>query len=132
MPYVITIDTDNAAFDGCPGYELARILRGLADTCTDYANGHVEAPLIDSNGNVVGCSKLEEDKHYGYTNWDTWETMNIIESREQWCDEALVLHVDELRDEFAPIVEDVTADTDSEVDLSVVNWLEIYGALRDF
>jgi len=48
---VITIKTDNAAFDGAPGTELARILRALAENIE-----HEDYPerLSDINGNPVG------------------------------------------------------------------------------
>ena len=49
----IVIDTDNAAFDdGNSGYELARILRMLANA---YEDGYAEDKrLLDVNGNTVG------------------------------------------------------------------------------
>lgn len=53
----VTIDTSNAAFhsDGRRDYEVARILRDLADRI-DYAGltGVESRPLRDFNGNTVG------------------------------------------------------------------------------
>ena len=52
MDAKITVNMDNAAFDGRPASQLARILRKLAkrieDTGCDYA------PIMDENGNKVG------------------------------------------------------------------------------
>lgn len=50
----IKIDMDNAAFEE-PGYELARILRELAQKCED---GWKSGPLHDINGNRVGTFKI--------------------------------------------------------------------------
>jgi hypothetical protein len=47
----ITINTGNSAFEGGEGYELARILRGLADK---LENGSEPSKLMDINGNSVG------------------------------------------------------------------------------
>lgn len=57
--YVVTINTDNAAFDGDDlPFELARLLRVVADHprigCTDPIH------LIDGNGNKVGEAVLRE------------------------------------------------------------------------
>lgn len=49
----ITIDTDNAAFDGNLEGELTRILWNLGDKVLDD-NLHDNMPLRDSNGNAVG------------------------------------------------------------------------------
>lgn len=50
--FTLTIETDNAAFDDEPRYEVARILRDAADA---YAyNGETAWPLRDVNGNRVG------------------------------------------------------------------------------
>lgn len=58
----ITIDTDNAAFDGNPTGEIVRILRRLADeirTSSGRTADHFERDfdghtLFDINGNSVG------------------------------------------------------------------------------
>jgi len=55
MDYTIKINCDNAAFvDDGAGYEVARILRKLADECEDV--GHPQfTGLYDINGNKVGA-----------------------------------------------------------------------------
>lgn len=46
---------DNAAFEGCNGDEVARILRKLADfTEGKQLMAQEEIPLMDINGNRVG------------------------------------------------------------------------------
>ena len=55
----IEIKTDNAAFAGDPGVELARILNDLADRMREgtFEPGDTkfsELPLMDYNGNRVG------------------------------------------------------------------------------
>jgi hypothetical protein len=61
----IKIDTSNAAFDLSPSGEVARILRGLAATLEqdglDSLVDH-DAPLIDSNGGLVGEAVLFPDE----------------------------------------------------------------------
>jgi hypothetical protein len=52
----VTIETDNAAFEGDAGPELSRILRGLARRLED---GETQGRLRDSNGNTVGRFELE-------------------------------------------------------------------------
>lgn len=55
---VITIDTDNAAFEERPATEIARILMTLA---VDFSNvgGPADSRLFDFNGNVVGSIIVE-------------------------------------------------------------------------
>jgi hypothetical protein len=51
----ITIKTGNAAFEDGEGYEVARILRELAERIEDQPNLHnTYIPLMDYNGNKVG------------------------------------------------------------------------------
>ncbi len=59
MKLKITIDMDNAAFDGDSGTEAARILRKTADTIDglDLAQGETLS-LRDINGNAVGEAKV--------------------------------------------------------------------------
>lgn len=60
MRYTITIDTDNAAFDGvgvCRA-EVARILRGLAYRCICESELAIGS-LRDLNGNIVGSAIYE-------------------------------------------------------------------------
>lgn len=52
----IEIDTGNAAFEDVPGYEVARILRDLAERLTDASTG--EGAVMDVNGNEVGTWEL--------------------------------------------------------------------------
>lgn len=47
----ISIETVNAAFNGNEGYEVARILRELADS---IEAGREPSKVKDSNGNTVG------------------------------------------------------------------------------
>ena len=47
----ILIETDNAAFADGPEYEIARILRRLAE---DIEAGREPGVLMDVNGNLVG------------------------------------------------------------------------------
>lgn len=57
MRYTITIDTDNAAFQGagqCRA-EIARILRNLASRC-NIDGELVIGSLRDLNGNIVGSA----------------------------------------------------------------------------
>ena len=59
MKLTITIDMDNAAFDGLGGWNLeaARILRVLAGRIEDNEDpGHPR----DINGNTVGTVELED------------------------------------------------------------------------
>lgn len=56
--FIVSIGTDNSAFDDSPGIELARILRSLAD-CVDGADVATVVAfdafgLRDVNGNTVG------------------------------------------------------------------------------
>jgi hypothetical protein len=64
MAFTLSIDTDNAAFDGDPSPEVARLLRVVADTL-DY-NDSGAGPLLsdggklyDINGNAVGRWELD-------------------------------------------------------------------------
>ena len=61
MSVAIRIKTDNAAFDGCRGYELARILRELAERlCFIAETGAVNFSMRDANGNTVGTCKVSK------------------------------------------------------------------------
>jgi hypothetical protein len=59
MEYVIRIKCDNAAFDGEPNFELARILRSVGHT---LENGRTNMALLDINGNKVGTARLIKNK----------------------------------------------------------------------
>lgn len=56
----ITIDTDNAAFEDQPEYEVARILRELAN---GIEKGYIDdnSSIRDRNGNTVGQLTTEEE-----------------------------------------------------------------------
>ena len=57
MKYRIEIKLSNASFDhGYEGWEIARILRGLAKECDEQGVG-IEKSLRDINGNTVGVAK---------------------------------------------------------------------------
>ena len=58
MSVKIEITTDNAAFGSDPGYEVARILRELAN---QIALGSEYRVLMDINGNRVGLYEMEDD-----------------------------------------------------------------------
>ena len=51
MKFTCTIKMDNAAFGDEPEYELALILRHIADKAEE---GYIVGPVIDTNGNTVG------------------------------------------------------------------------------
>jgi hypothetical protein len=53
----ISIETGNAAFEGDSGYEVARILRKLADEFENYGRSQFSG-LYDHNGNKVGIVKV--------------------------------------------------------------------------
>ena len=57
----ITLVTGNAAFEGCEGFETARILRALADRIEEIEDlsGVVIPRLEDANGNRVGSVAVE-------------------------------------------------------------------------
>lgn len=54
--YTVTIETRGAAFDDAPEFEVARILRAMADRLE--SSGILPAPR-DTNGNVCGSSRFE-------------------------------------------------------------------------
>jgi hypothetical protein len=60
MKVTITIDTDNAAFDGDWGRstEVARILRDLAGTVETRGTVNVPAAILDVNGNRCGTYRI--------------------------------------------------------------------------
>lgn len=59
MKFEVHIGTENAAFEGGPGPELARILRALADRVEDSPLG-MTMRLHDANGNRVGFAALTD------------------------------------------------------------------------
>lgn len=62
MELIISIKMDNAAFDGCRGFEAARILRELADKIEDDPLSELSLPVRDYNGNRVGRAIVREYK----------------------------------------------------------------------
>jgi hypothetical protein len=57
----IEIETGNAAFeDDNLGFEIARILRKLADRIENDGVGCLDMGLYDINGNKVGSTNYEE------------------------------------------------------------------------
>ena len=58
MKFKLEIDCSNAAFEEEPEYEVARILRELADKLE--ADGSLAHPVFDFNGNRVGRSTVEQ------------------------------------------------------------------------
>jgi hypothetical protein len=61
MHTIIRIDMDNAAFEQ-PTYEVARILRNLADRVEKHSRfvPRQGLTLRDVNGNVVGYCRVKE------------------------------------------------------------------------
>lgn len=57
--FTLSIKTDNEAFEGDPGYEVARILRRLADRVECGEDG--EIILVDINGNRVGMADFNAE-----------------------------------------------------------------------
>jgi hypothetical protein len=62
MDAKITINMDNAAFDGKTRSELGKCLRKLADTLdyTGKLNEDTKLPVFDSNGNTAGYLTIKE------------------------------------------------------------------------
>ena len=58
MRFRLTIDTDNAAFDEHPAFELARLLMAVAAE-VEAPHGHTRS-ILDINGNRVGSWKWWE------------------------------------------------------------------------
>lgn len=53
--FTVNISTDNAAFEDNAGFEVARILRKLADRVEDWPGANdFSIGLLDANGNKVG------------------------------------------------------------------------------
>lgn len=62
MNIIITINTDNAAFEDDPGAEVARILNSLAQKIGRWGIPS-DMKLLDSNGNTVGkCDTVADDE----------------------------------------------------------------------
>lgn len=129
MEYTIKIRTNNAAFDGCAGFELARILRELAGDLSRMGNPVVRE-LVDYNGNIVGKATYgDTEGHNGYTNFDTWAVAAALANHGGDPYPHAYEHLDELRESAEMLQEDGLIHED--VDLDDVNWLEVYGALNN-
>ena len=59
--FKLYIRTDNAAFDGSPNIETARILRKIATRLENGEEFHFYETLFDINGNDVGRAAFKED-----------------------------------------------------------------------
>lgn len=57
MKFTLEINCNNAAFEDGATFEIARILRELAD---DLDAGHSTTVLRDANGNRVGQAELHD------------------------------------------------------------------------
>lgn len=54
--FCIRIDCDNEAFEQDPAWEVARLLRKLADRLSDHVTGGITAGAFrDINGNTCGA-----------------------------------------------------------------------------
>jgi hypothetical protein len=60
MKFKVEMSTDNAAFDGDAGAEVARILREVAG---EVAGGKTDGKCRDINGNSVGKWSLTGETH---------------------------------------------------------------------
>jgi hypothetical protein len=60
MRLVIEMETEGAAFEGCPEDETARILREYADRIERNGFNGFQDLLRDVNGNTVGTARVEE------------------------------------------------------------------------
>ena len=59
MVITITINTDNAAFEGNPAPEVARILHTLAQDIDAQDDAVLRRRLRDLNGNTVGAYTVD-------------------------------------------------------------------------
>jgi hypothetical protein len=62
MRFTLTIDCDNAAFEGDPLTEVARILHVQATKMVRFApESEWNDTLLDLNGNRVGRARMEDE-----------------------------------------------------------------------
>lgn len=60
--FIVKFDTDNDAFEGAGrDYEIARILRAMADRIEDHGCPTAPAIVRDVNGNNIGRFCLSND-----------------------------------------------------------------------
>jgi hypothetical protein len=62
--FIVKMKIDNEAFGDRPEYEIARILRALADKVEN--TGRLDWGLMDYNGNTVGAAHNYERPETGY------------------------------------------------------------------
>ena len=62
--FTVQLSTDNLAFEDDPGYELARILRGIADDISNGREYDMFQTIFDANGNDVGRYALKPESYY--------------------------------------------------------------------
>jgi len=62
MKYIITIKTDNAAFEDSSAAEIEWILQRLAAKLRNEVTPPEFLPLRDSNGNIVGEATYQPPK----------------------------------------------------------------------
>jgi hypothetical protein len=55
----IEFETDNAAFNDAPEFEVARILREMADRIELLGGGFYSGPVRDVNGNKIGSAVFD-------------------------------------------------------------------------
>ena len=60
MEFKLNIRTDNAAFEDCPGFEVARILREIANKVDGRELPYYMQTIRDCNGNDVGRYSCKE------------------------------------------------------------------------
>lgn len=63
--FVLKVDTDNDAFTPEPASEVARILRGVADSLEAGEDFSHYRTLFDANGNDVGRAAFKEGGRIG-------------------------------------------------------------------
>lgn len=60
--FTLTINCDNAAFDPAPDYEIARILRSMADRLEGLdLDADTTINLYDINGNKCGTANFDTE-----------------------------------------------------------------------
>ena len=59
MDLLVHFNCDNAAFDDMPEFEVARILRHIADRIESGQATGLYQNAIDINGNIVGTFRLK-------------------------------------------------------------------------
>lgn len=60
--FIVRLEADNAAFDEDPRYEIARILRDIADRVENGCELNLHQNARDINGNPVGTFVLRKEE----------------------------------------------------------------------